>query len=109
MNAVLFGMAAAIIALVLLLAYVVDQVIRLQADVTDTDKADHAMCIAHIADVTSKRMVAVALRNLAKRYDSVQGERELHGLRQKYGSSRSDMATIPALWLLERADELDPS
>jgi hypothetical protein len=101
------GLVAAIIVLVLLLAYLADCVIRLQAGVTNTDKADHAKCIAHIADVTSNRMVAVALRDLAERYDSVQGQRELHRARARWLDSTGP--TVPAMWLLDRADELDPS
>lgn len=98
------GLVAAIIVLLLLLAYLADCVIRLQAGVTNTDKADHAKCIAHIADVTSNRMVAVALRDLAERYDSVQGERELHALRKAHGSLYS---SVPAAWLEMQADRLD--
>lgn len=103
----LIGMAVAIIVLVLLLAYLADSVVRLQADVTDTDKADHAKCIAHIAEVVSNRMVAVALRDLAERYDSVKGERELERLRQTHRVTVTDYVSVPGRWLLDRADELD--
>lgn len=103
------GLVAAIIVLVLLLAYLADSVIRLHAGIESADKADHAKCIAHIADVTSNRMVAVALRDLAKRYDSVQGERELERLRLTHRVTVSDYVSVPGRWLLNRADELDPS
>jgi len=98
------GLVAAIIVLVLLLAYLADSVIRAHAGIESADKADHAKCIAHIADVTSNRMVAVALRQLADRYDSVQGERELLALRRQVGTYEH---SVPARWLLNRADELD--
>jgi len=101
------GLVAAIIVLVLLLAYLADSVIRAHAGIESADKADHAKCIAHIADVTSNRMVAVALRQLADRYDSVQGERELERLRQTHRVTVSDYVSVPGRWLLDRADELD--
>jgi hypothetical protein len=100
------GLVAAIIVLVLLLAYLADCVIRLQAGVTNTDKADHAKCIAHVADVVSNRMVAVALRDLAERYDSVREEALLRKIRESKARSNVD-GSVPALWMRYHADMLD--
>jgi hypothetical protein len=63
------GLVAAIIVLVLLLAYLADCVIRLNAGIESADKADHAKCIAHVTDVTSSRFVAVALLDRANELD----------------------------------------
>lgn len=104
-TAVLFGMCMAILSLVLLVAFLADQVIRQNGALAEDDEADHAACTAHIADVTSRRFVAVALRDLAERYDSVPEQRVLTSLRRRWLESGP---SVPALWLLHHADLLDP-
>lgn len=68
--------------------------------------ANHAKCIAHIADVVSKRVVAMALRDLAVRWESVEEKANLQRLgREVYKIGGPSMPTI---WLNQQADLLDP-
>ena len=70
------------------------------------DKAAHAKCIAHVADITSNRIVALALRDLAQRYDSVEGRRETQTIANREWTEGGP--SIPALFILRQADALDP-
>ena len=71
------------------------------------EKINHAKCIAHIAAVTSNRMVASAFRNAAAQYDSVDERVVLDQLaREKF---HQDSHSIPALWMLHQAELLDPT
>lgn len=69
-------------------------------------KADHAKCIAHIASVTSSRVVATAFREAAYHYESVEGQAELARIRNTVYKGSAG-ATVPALWLRERADKIE--
>lgn len=105
-TAILFGMVCAVIALVLLVAWLADTVIRQNAALAEDDDADHAACTAHIADVVSDRFAAVVLRDLAERYDSVRGVSVMMKIQREKWTP--DGPTIPALWMLHHADLLDP-
>lgn len=105
-TAILFGMAMAILALCLLIAVLADEIVRLRADRIEDVEDDHAACIAHIADVTSRRVIATAMRDLAVRYDQSDGQRELRDIRG--GEWTKDGPSIPALWMMHHADLLDP-
>lgn len=103
---VVFGLTAAIIALVILVAILSDTILRARAEVDEEHDAQHAKCIAHIADVTSKRIVAQALREYARRWDSVEEKSNLIKLsREEY---RAGGPNMPAIWLNQQADLLDP-
>jgi hypothetical protein len=103
-TAILFGMTMAIIALVIMLAIVVDYAIRMKHEADAEVDIEHAACIAHIADVTSKRFIAVALRDLAERYDSNESRRVWAELRKDWSS---DGPSMPALWLQHYADKYE--
>lgn len=103
-TAIVFGMAMAIIALILLLAFLADWCIRLNAALAEDDEDDHAACIAHIADVVSNRFAAVVIRDLADRYDTAESRRVWSDLRQDW---THDGPSMPALWLRHHADERD--
>jgi hypothetical protein len=105
-TAVMFGMACAVIGLVLLVAFLADEVIRLRSYLNNDLEDDHAKCIAHIADVTSKRFVAVALRDLAERYDSVEERSTIAQIKRVEWTL--DGPPLPVLWMLHHADLLDP-
>lgn len=81
-------------------------VVRLLDEAQDDGTAAHAKCIAHIADVTSKRVVAVALRDLSERYDSVPEQAKIRTMARQAWSKEGP--SIPALWLMKQADLLDP-
>jgi Flp pilus assembly protein TadB len=71
----------------------------------EQDKADHAKCIAHVASVTSNRVVALAFREAAARYDSIEGMADLRRISNTQFDSEG--LPIPALWMLEQADRID--
>jgi hypothetical protein len=70
------------------------------------EQADHAKCIAHIAEVTSNRFVAARLRELADKYDSIEERPVMTKLqRQHFASGPS----VPSSWLNLQAELLDPT
>lgn len=69
--------------------------------------ANHAKCIAHIADVVSKRVVAMAFRDAAVRWDSVEEKPNLTRLARK--EYKTGGPSMPNLWLNQQADLLDPT
>lgn len=97
---VLFGLGAAVIALVVVLAYMAGRI----ADLTDAASVQHAKCIAHVADMTSNRIVGMAVRDLARRWDTVEEKVEFTRLRRDYKPEQS----IGQRWLLEQAERIDP-
>jgi hypothetical protein len=101
-TAILFGMTCAIIALVLMLSFVVDYAIRLKHDCDDEVEAEHAACIAHIADVTSKRFVAVALRDLADRYEDGRETALIERIKREQWTPEGPV--LPVLWLRHYAN-----
>ena len=110
MTPLVWAIIALSLALVVALAsvafawYVYD---LLRRDYEDQHDANHAKCIAHLADFSSKRVVALALRDTAERYDSVAGQREVRVLANEKWTPTGDHS-IPALWMREQADLLDP-
>lgn len=105
-TAILFGMVCAIISLCLLVALLADQIIRQNAALSEDDEVDHAMCVAHIADVVSDRFAAVVLRDLASRYDSTEEIRVINKIKREQWKPEGPV--IPVLWLQHHADLLDP-
>lgn len=103
---VLVGMTFAVIALVILLAILADEVVRLRAQVDEAKDVVHSACIAHIADVTSKRFGAVIIRDLARRYESGDEVRVLNQIKREQWSPEGKV--LPVLWLEHHANLLDP-
>lgn len=101
-TAILFGMACAIIALVLLLAFVTDYAIRMKHEADAEVDIEHAACIAHIADVVSKRFVAVALRDLADRYEDGRERALIERIKREQWTPEGPV--LPVLWLYHYAD-----
>ncbi len=103
-TAIIFGLACAIIALVFLVAWLADIVVRQHAELDAEEDTDHAKCVAHIADVVSARFGAVMLRDMAERYDSVPEVATMMKIKREVWTP--DGPTMPALWMLHQADVL---
>lgn len=68
-------------------------------------QTDHAKCIAHIASVTSNRVVAQAVHNLAEKWDSIEEQSNLRVLANtKYSIGGPSM---PVIWLHEQARRIE--
>lgn len=98
----LWGCVAALIANTLLLVWVVNRLVQVHVEHT----ADHAKCIAHVSDIVSNRIVAMAIRRLAERWDSVEERALLHSLRREYSDTSG---SVGARWLLLQAEAIDPT
>ena len=106
MTGLITGLVLAILALILLVAILADQIIRLNTREEQAQDAVHAKCLAHIADVTSKRIVAQSLREYARLWDSIEERANLQRLaREKY---KPGGPAMPSIWLNYQADLLDP-
>lgn len=105
MYGVIFGMACAILALVAILYLLVVRNNDLSYDIDDELDAAHAKCIAHIASVVSDRMVAVVLRDLARRYESIEEKPTMLKISRQY---KQDGPSMPRMWMEHHADLLDP-
>lgn len=108
-TALFTAMVLALIALILLLAYLADEVIRLRNDHSLDVEADHEDCAialsAHVGDL----VFAERLRTLAERYDSDAGIREVAAIRREIERKRMNTGpSIPALWLQLQADQINP-
>ncbi len=101
MAGLVVGLIAAVIVLCVVIAMLANRILSLQADTT----SEHAKCVAHIASVTSDRMVAVAFRDAADRWDSVEEQPNLGVIRRQY---KPNGPSVAALWLRQHADRLDP-
>ena len=105
-TGILFGMACAIIALVFLLAYVVDDLIRAKARLAeDADEREAEVLNAMLRQV-GRILLAERLRELARNYDSPDNvllRKRLYREKHKEGGP-----LIPALWLEAMADEISP-
>lgn len=101
----IIGLVLAVIALALIVVWLVSWVLDVERDFADQQDTNHAKCIAHIADYTSNRVVAIAFRDAADRYSTVREEAVLQRLRKTWVQ---DGPSIPSLWLMEQADRLDP-
>ena len=104
-TAILFGMACAIIALVFLIAYLVDEVIRLRANETISVEQDHDRCLARIILEMGDRTTAHHLRHLADTYDKAEGRPLVEAAKKKW---TPEGPVLPVLWVREYADLLDP-
>ncbi len=103
---VVISLAIAVALLALVVAYQACQVADLRAECDDQHDANHAKCIAHIADFTSKRVVAMAFRDAAERYGSPEEQAAIARMARTEWSS--DGPSIPAIWMDKQADLLDP-
>lgn len=92
--------AAGVAVLLGMLAYAGVRIERLQEEAG----VAHAKCIAHVASVVSNRVVADALRQVAARYDSPEGIRELQRMSQSYSPGGPSM---PVLWIEAEADRIE--
>lgn len=104
-TAILFGMACAIITLVLVLALLADWIIRLQHALNEESDSTHAICVAHIADMVSDRWAAVVLRDLADRYEGGSETLVLNKIKREVWTPEGPV--LPVLWLRHHADLLD--
>lgn len=102
MIGLVVGLIAAVVVLNGLLLVMVRHIVRL----SEEHRADHAKCIAHVADMTSNRVAALHIRTLAERYDTVGEMPVLSQLRRE--SKIGEARTVPAKWMLHHADLLDP-
>lgn len=104
-TGLIFGLVMALLVLLGILALLADHVIRLHYRAGEEQTEKHAACIAHIADVTSSRFTAVALRQMAERFDSPSEMGALADLRRVYkvGQKKS----VPAMWMLAQAERLE--
>lgn len=68
-------------------------------------RSDHAKCIAHIASVTSNRVVAMSLRELADHWDGVEGNSDKRRIANTLWIENGP--TVPAIWLREQADRIE--
>lgn len=105
-TAILFGMACALIALCLLLAYVVDDLIRTKAELRDEIVEFEMDLRSAILRDVGHIMVAERLREIARNYESPENVL----LRQKIGRTtwKEGGTPLPALWLLALADDISP-
>lgn len=102
---VVISMAIAIALLALVIAYQACQVADLRAECEDQHDANHAKCIAHIADFTSKRVVAMAFRDAAHRYGTAEEQAALTRMGREWSSTGPP---LPSIWMDKQADLLDP-
>lgn len=103
---VVISLSIAVALMALVIAYQACQVADLRGEVEDQHDANHAKCIAHIADYTSKRVVAMAFRDAAERYSTIGNQAVLQRLvRERW---TQDGPSVPSLWMLMHADLLDP-
>lgn len=71
----------------------------------------HFGCTQQVSELVSAKHDAVLLRNLADEYDAVENQAVLDRMRYtmrvnpEYATGNR---TIPALWLRDKADEMDP-
>lgn len=106
-TAILFGMTMALLGLCLLLAYVVDDLIRTKAQVAeDVDEASDVMIDAVLHQV-GHVLLAERLRELARNYESPENV----SLRKRLGRTewKEGGTPLPALWLMAVADEISPA
>lgn len=71
-----------------------------------SSKADHAKCIALISSVVSNRVVAMAFRDAAARWDSLEEQANLRTLANTVYQPGGP--SMPVIWLNAEADKLDP-
>lgn len=105
-TAILFGMACAIITLVLLIAYLVDDVIRLRAAETVAVEDDHNACLARVMLEVSDWHTANRIRHMADTYGTPEGEAIMTAAQRKW---RLEGEPLPILWIREYADTIYPS
>lgn len=106
MTGLFVGMALTIIVLIILVAFLADDVIRARTALDEETNATHDECIDEIKRVISKSAIATAVYQMAEHYDSVAGERERAVLQRKV--RREDSPSIPAAWMQDYATKIDP-
>lgn len=104
-TGVMVGMVCAIIALVILIAILADEVIRLRASETIVIEEDHNACIARIILEMGDRAVAHRIRLMADAYDTRGDLVVMRAAKEKW---TAEGPVLPVLWLREHADLLDP-
>jgi hypothetical protein len=105
-TAILFGQACAILALVGLLAYIADDLIRTKALLAqDSDEREREVLSAMLRQV-GHIMLAERLREIARNYESPENVL----LRQRLGRTewKEGGTPLPALWLMALADDISP-
>ena len=67
-------------------------------------KADHAVCIAHVATYTGDAFAARVLEAVAARYDSPEGRARMRELALSWDPN--DEISAPAMWVLDYAEKI---
>lgn len=102
MTGLIIGLILAVVVLCLVISVLAYEIVR----GNDRLEADHAMCVAHTADVSSDRILAMFARELARRWGSVEEKSNLIQLgREQYHIGGPSM---PEIWLNQQADLIDP-
>jgi hypothetical protein len=106
---VITGWLIAFIVLVLggFLAFVL-WVARLLRHVYVVNAVSHAGCVQQVGQAVSKQHDAALLRRMAEKYDSVENQTVLSRMRWERSNENDHRVTIPAQWLREEADMIDP-
>lgn len=108
-TALVTCLVLAIICLILLVAFLADDIIRLRAGESAGLEADHSECADTLAAFFAERLFAERIRHLATKYDSEAGIREMAFLRREMERQRTAGGpTLPAMWLRLQADHIDP-
>lgn len=105
-TGILFGMACALIALVCVLAYVVDDLIRTKALLAEDSDEREAEVLNALVRQVGHIMLAERLREIARNYespDNVLLRRKISRTTWKEGGT-----PLPALWLMALADDISP-
>ena len=66
----------------------------------------HAKCIAHVASIVSNRAIAESLRRVADEWDSIEEKARIQQISRRYNPGG---ASVPAMWLYDRAAEIEAS
>ena len=105
-TAILFGMCMAVLALLGLLAYVVDDLIRTKTALHESDDEAWRDQVQATVTYVGNVLVAERIRELARNYESP--DHVL--LRQRLGRTKwkEGGTPLPALWLEAVADQISP-
>ena len=106
MSTVIFLLVCLTLMLSVALFYAIQRMNEMGQEVIGYEHSDHAKCIAHVAHYVGNQHAALVLRDAAKDYDSVKGQAEAEHLMEN-PNWRSGSHSLPALWLEQRADQID--
>lgn len=94
------------LALLALLAFAGDRIVRLQEQVDNLARQKHTECVDRISSAASTKFAAETLRSAARDWDNPREQANLQRLaRERYSPGGPSM---PIIWLNDRADRMDP-